>query len=60
MSIGVPLFAVLNDEFKNLVIYGLKKHNQESLLETYNNSEAVKNPQKKGKTIYQRLIEMRK
>lgn len=59
MIIGVPLFAVFYDGVRKLVVHGLKLHNQEELLDKYNSAKEVKKSTPKGKTIYQRIIEIR-
>lgn len=58
MIIGVPLFAVFYDGVRKLVVHGLKLHNQEELLDKYNSAKEVKKSTPKGKTIYQRIIEI--
>ena len=37
MIIGVPLFAVIYDIIKKLVFFGLRKHNETTLLNEYHN-----------------------
>ena len=38
MIVGVPLFAVIYDVIKKLVIYGLKRNKEIDLLQTYHDN----------------------
>lgn len=47
MIIGVPLFAVIYDIMKQLIVYGIRKHGKQDMLQKYR--EKFKKPEKSGK-----------